>query len=163
MCTVYLVSACYMLFPFDLPNNISSRKQILKQCFAMAQSVTSPCHPLGPVHMAFCCVTTQLAHTRLLTLAALCVIIWRIWIIVAAVESRRLQIQILPSHLSSSSTSVCLPPLPPTITCVLSRESLSLLNQFLAVMRGLGQQVAKLVPMAAVDSFGDPMVCTQSG
>jgi len=27
----------------------------------------------------------------------------------------------------------------------------------------MGQQVAKLLPMATVDSFGDLMVCTQSG
>lgn len=152
-----------MPFPFDCPNNTSSKKQIVQQCFAMVQSVTSPCHPLRLVHMAFCCVTTQLAHTWLLTVTALCVIMWRIWIIVAAVESRRLQMQILPIHLSSSSNSICLPPIPPTITCVLSSESLSLRNQFLAVMRRMGQQVVKLLPRATVDSFGDLMVCTQSG
>jgi hypothetical protein len=71
--------------------------------------------------------------------------------------------QILPIHLSSSSNSICLPPIPPTITCVLSSESLSLRNQFLAVMRRMGQQVVKLLPRATVDSFGDLMVCTQSG
>lgn len=76
---------------------------------------------------------------------------------------KRLQIQILPSHLSSSSPSVCLPPLLPTITCVLSGESLSLHNQFLAITRGWGQQVAKLLPTATVDSFGDVMMSTQSG
>jgi len=41
----------------------------------MAQSVTSPCHPVGLVHVAFCCATTQLAHTRLLSVEALRVII----------------------------------------------------------------------------------------
>jgi hypothetical protein len=65
----------------------------------MAQSVTRHCHPLGLVHVAFCCVTTQLADPRLL--------MWRIWIIVAAVESRRLQTRILPS----SSSTLNLPPL----------------------------------------------------